>query len=108
MEHWERHKAWHKEKDAETAALISNSEFMMAQERRDADEKLAAATDEYERLVAQADQRLVANDFKAAMKLAKKAIELDLQRPGAYFVLAGAYAYSGDHLARVLLLCDRA
>jgi hypothetical protein len=32
------------------------------------------------------------------MKLAKKAIELEPQRPGAYFTLAAAYCDSGDKL----------
>ena len=68
------------------------------EERRDAAEKLAAATDEYEQLVAQADQLRFEHELKAASKLAKKAIELEPQRPEAYYALAAAYAASGDHL----------
>ena len=60
--------------------------------------RLAAATDEYEWLVAQPNQLRFGHENKAAAKLAKKAIELDPQRPGAYFTLASAYADSGDYL----------
>ena len=73
-------------------------EFLMAAHRRDADEKLAAATDEYARLEAEADAARVSQDSKGAVKLAKKAIELAPQRPDAYYVLASAYADSGDDL----------
>jgi hypothetical protein len=106
MEHWERHKAWHKEKDAKTAAVISNSEFRSAQDRRDAAEMLAAARDEYERLVAQSNQLRFDLENKAAAKLAKKAIELDPQRPAAYYALASAFSCSGDDLRASECYCS--
>ena len=86
------------EEGPDTAARISNSGHKLAQARRVAAESLAAATDEYGRLVAQTDQLRFGNEQKAAMKLAKKAIELDPQRSAAHFALAASYAGSGDHL----------
>ena len=71
---------------------------MMAASQREAAERLAAATDEYERLAGQARQQLLDGDSKAAAKLARKAIELDPQRSEAHYALAASYGSSGDYL----------
>ena len=58
----------------------------------------AAAQGEYERLVAQAQQAALAGNPKAAVKLAKKAIENDPDRGEAYFVIGNAHKGARDFL----------
>ena len=65
---------------------------------RGAVKREVAATDEYDRLVQRAYRADVSCAPKAAAKLAKQAIELDPDRPGAYFVLGNACRSSEEFL----------
>jgi len=107
--HWPEHRKWHKEKEREIAAQkiatqISKTSRSVGEDDV-CDAKSSAkyareleAKDEYERLEAVADRELSGGDYKAAVKLAKKAIKLEPDRPSAHVALANAYLASNDYL----------
>jgi tetratricopeptide (TPR) repeat protein len=94
--HRTRHKEWHKKKDADMAQSASQPNLESL--RQETAELAAAAEDEYERLYRQAEHATCSGDPKAAVKLAKQAIELDPDRPEAHFALGTAYASCCDDL----------
>ena len=97
-EHRTRHKEWHKKKDAEIALVTSHFAENIDLLRQRSAEWAAAAEDEYTRLWNRADAATFSGDRKAAVKLAKQAIELEPDRPEAHFALGTAYASCCDDL----------
>lgn len=94
--HLKRHKKWHKKKDAQVERAAAQPD--LSDLRQVAAEREAAAKDEYERLWHQAEKADFGGNPKAAVKLAKKAIELRPDEARAHFALANAYKASRDNL----------